>query len=128
MLHLVSTVEPAFQTTPEGSFGNFEPMSPTFANFVVVYTPSPPVTCGPPLARPQGSYTGALPGARHGLNFVQSSLEPAKASRLMVRWSGLLTVAFMPLLQRSFTLGFAPPVAPPSGSLQPMLVPTVNHR
>mmetsp|Transcript_84329 Transcript_84329/g.187299 ORF Transcript_84329/g.187299 Transcript_84329/m.187299 type:complete len:217 (-) Transcript_84329:124-774(-) len=128
MLHFASTVEPAFQTAPEGSFGNFEPMSPTFAYFVVVYTPSPLVTLGPPLARPQASYTGALPGARHGLNFVQSSSERATASRLMVRWSGLLTVAFMPLPQRSLTLGFAPPLVPPSGSLQPMLVPTVNHK
>ena len=42
-LHFASTTEPTFQTAPEGIFGSFEPKSPSFANFVVVYTPSPPV-------------------------------------------------------------------------------------
>merc|ERR1711985_120831 len=119
-------MEPTFQTAPVGIFGRFEPKSPSFANFVVVCTPSPAVASGPPPARPQGSYTGALPGARQGFHLVQSSSENATASRLMVRWRGLLTVAFIPLLQRSpMKLGFE---AVPSGSLQPMLVPTVNHR
>jgi hypothetical protein len=90
-------------------------------------SPWPGVACGPPLARPHASYTGALPGARHGLKRVQSSSEPATASRLTVRRCGSLTVAFMPLPQRSLTLGFAPPWSPPSHSLQPMVQPTENH-
>ena len=37
-------------------------------------------------------------------------------------------VAFMPLPQRSSRLGLAPPLAPPSHSLQPIVQPTENHR
>ena len=80
-LHIVSTVEPAFQTAPDGILGSLDPRSPSFAKLVFVNSPWPPVVCGPPLARPHGSYTGAAPGARHGLNFDQSASEPATAQR-----------------------------------------------
>ena len=91
-------------------------------------SPCPPVTCGPPLARPHASYTGALPGARHGLKRVQSAAEPASASRLIVRCDGSLIVACLPLPQRSIMFGLAPPASPPSHSLQPIEQPTENHR
>ena len=40
MLHIVSTVEPVFHTAPDGNLGSFEPMSPSFAYFVLVNSPS----------------------------------------------------------------------------------------
>ena len=71
---------------------------------------------------------GACPGARQGLNFVQSSSLPATAPRLMVRVAGSLFVAFMPAPQRSILFGLPGPLAPPSHSLQPMEQPTENLR
>ena len=98
------------------------------AYFVSVNSPFPGVAWYEPLARPQASYTGAWPGARQGLNFVQSSLEPATAARLMVRCAGSLLVAFMPAPHRSIRLGLDGPLSPPSGNGQPIVVPTLNHR
>lgn len=63
-----------------------------------------------------------------GLCFVQSSSEPANAWRLTVLNMGSLIVAFLPLPQRSFLLGFDPPLLPPSHSAQPIVHPTENHR
>jgi hypothetical protein len=81
-----------------------------------------------PLARPHASYTGACPGALHGLNFVQSSSEPALAARLTVRSDGSLSVARMAAPQRSILLGLDGPLSPPSGGEHPMVVPTLNHK
>ena len=82
---MASTTEPAFQTAPEGVRGSFDPMSPMRAYDVLVNSPWPGVAWGPPDARPQGSYTGAAPGARQGFHLDQSASEPGTASRLMVR-------------------------------------------
>ena len=111
---------------PDGARGvprqHFGAKSPNLAYFVSVNSPWPGVGCAAPPARPQASKTGAFPGARQGLNLVQSSAEPAVTWRFNVRYLGLLRVAFMPLPQRSLAFGFVPPLAPPSHSLQPMVI------
>ena len=123
----VSCTEPAGQTAPENCLGSTTlPRSPNFAKVVFVNSPWPGVGPGAPPALPHGSKIGALPGARHGLNFVQSSSLPATAPRLMVRVAGSLFVAFMPAPQRSILFGLPGPLAPPSHSLQPMEQPSEN--
>merc|ERR1712023_226450 len=102
MACMVSTTEPAFQTVPVGYLGStFEPRSPNLANFVLVNSPCPGVGVGAPPAIPHASYTGAFPGALHGFHRVQSSAEPAVTLRFKVRYFASLSVAFMPLPQRS---------------------------
>ena len=73
----------------------------------------------------------AWPGTRHGLNFVQSALEPTQEPvqcMLTVRVTGPLFVAFMLLPQRSCLLALVGPFSLPSHSLHPMLQPTKNYK
>ena len=65
---------------------------------------------------------------RQGFHRVQSSSEPAGTARFSVRYLGSLIVAFMPLLHLSMPFGLAPPTEPPSGTLHPIVVPTVMYR
>lgn len=75
-----------------------------------------------------GSLCTHSPGARQGFHRVQSSSEPAGTARFSVRYLGSLIVAFIPLLHLSIPLGLAPPTEPPSGTLHPIVVPTVMYR
>ena len=59
---------------------------------------------GVPPAMPQASSTGAVPGARHGVDIHLSSEDMHFASRLTVRSAGSQMVGFILLLQKSVFL------------------------
>ena len=119
--HLASTVWPVRHTTPVGSRGStWDPRSPCLLCAVSTNDSCVDTHFGPPPAIPQGSYTGAWPGARQGLKRYWSAGDSAFTPRLYVRKRGSLFVAVKFAPHRSRVFGFD---SPPSQASQPILQP-----
>ena len=107
------------------------PRSPCFANAVALYAPALKHSVGVPPAMPQGEATGPLPGARQGLNFQMSAMEPGTASMLVVMYFGSSAPSILSgskpgarSLAQWSRLGSRVPL--PSAALQPTETPWLN--
>jgi hypothetical protein len=82
---------------------------------------------------PQGEATGPLPGARQGLNFQMSAMEPGTASMLVVMYFGSSAPSILSgskpgarSLAQWSRLGSRVPL--PSAALQPIETPWLNQK
>lgn len=96
-----SASPPASQVVPLGNGGSFsEPKSPCLNHGVGEICAPLCERAGVPPAIPHASKTGAVPGARQGVDIHRSPLEPFAALLLYDRNSSG-SVGFMPLEQKS---------------------------